>query len=54
MSAREKFLAAALLFVAWGALVVLDNAPVEPFIAAIRDALVAIGVFTTTIAKGPQ
>ncbi|MDE2097805.1 MAG: hypothetical protein KGL39_11200 [Patescibacteria group bacterium] len=45
----QKFIAAAILFAAWGALVVFNKAPVSDFVTGIRDALVALGVFHVTL-----
>ena len=49
MSSRQKLFAAGLLFVAWGALVLTGRAPAGDFITAIRDALIALGVFQAVI-----
>ena len=51
MSHQLKFAAAVLLFAAWGALVFAGMAPVDSFVAALRDALIALGVFQATITK---
>lgn len=51
MTAREKFFAAVLLFVAWGALVTAGKAPAADFVAALRDALIALGVFQATLSN---
>ena len=51
MSATQKFAAAVLLFLAWGALVVLGMVPVDPFVTALRDALIALGVFTAALSN---
>ena len=45
----QKFIAAAVLFAAWFALVVFFKAPMSDFITAIRDALIALGVFHVTL-----
>jgi len=45
----QKILCALLLFSAWGALVFTDRAPVADFITALRDALIALGVFQALI-----
>lgn len=51
MSATQKFAAAVLLFLAWGAMVVLGMVPVDPFVTALRDALIALGVFTAALSN---
>ena len=51
MTTNQKFLAAVLLFGAWGALVFLQLVPVEQFITAVRDALISLGVFSATLAN---
>ncbi len=49
MTAIQKMIAAGLLLAAWGALVAFKMAPVSDFITAIRDALLALGVFTASM-----
>lgn len=49
MSTNQKILVAALLFTAWGAMVAIDLAPAKDFVTALRDALIAIGVFHATV-----
>jgi len=49
MTAIQKMVAAGLLMVAWGALVIMGHAPAAEFITGLRDALIALGVFTATI-----
>lgn len=49
MSATQKFAAAVLLFLAWGALVVLQLVPVDQFVTAIRDTLISLGVFSAAL-----
>ena len=49
MTAREKLLAAGLLLAAWGGLVILGLTPVDAFVSALRDILIALGVFQATI-----
>lgn len=49
MNAREKLAVAAVLFLAWAVLVFLGKAPVPEFINAIRDTLIGLGVFATTM-----
>jgi len=45
MKPIQKLIAAGLLLATWGALVVAGLAPVGEFVTAIRDALIALGVF---------
>ncbi|MBK8746130.1 hypothetical protein [Propionivibrio sp.] len=56
MSSNQKILVALLLFLAWGALVINGQTPVQQFVDALRDALIAIGVFQATLTnpKGPS
>ena len=56
MSSAQKILVALLLFLAWGALVINGQTPVQQFVDALRDALIAIGVFQATLTnpKGPS
>lgn len=56
MSTNQKILVALLLFLAWGALVINGQTPVQQFVDALRDALIAIGVFQATLTnpKGPS
>lgn len=49
MNDREKLAVAAALFVVWTVLVAIGKAPVPEFINAIRDALIGLGVFATTM-----
>lgn len=49
MTTREKMFAAALLFGAWGGLVVMGMAPVSDFVIGLRDALIALGVFQAAL-----
>lgn len=49
MTTNQKFLAAVLLFAAWGALVFLQLVPVDQFVTAIRDALISLGVFSAAL-----
>ena len=51
MTTNQKFLAALLLFLSWGALVVLQLVPVDQFVTAIRDALISLGVFSAALAN---
>ena len=45
MSTMQKIIIGALLFLAWGSLVLMGQAPANDFVTALRDALIAIGVF---------
>lgn len=49
MTSTLKVLCAILLFAAWSALVMQGLTPVEQLVTAIRDALVALGVFTAAM-----
>lgn len=49
MSVNQKIFCAVLLFGVWGGFVVSGLTPVEPFVASVRDALLALGVFTATL-----
>lgn len=51
MTPMLKTFICAALFAAWGSLVFAGMAPVESFVAALRDALIALGVFQATITK---
>lgn len=51
MTAFQKMIAAGLLLTAWGALVAFHMAPVADFVTAIRDALIALGVFTASMSN---
>ena len=51
MTNIQKIICAAVLLTAWGALVVCGMAPVPDFITALRDALVALGVFTAAMSN---
>jgi hypothetical protein len=51
MTALQKIIASAALFMAWGALVVFGMAPVADYVTAIRDALIALGVFTASMSN---
>jgi len=46
---NKKLLAAFLLFLVWGLLVWTGRTGVTDYVTAIRDALIALGVFTATI-----
>lgn len=54
MDGRIKAVCAGLLLSAWGLLVAFNLAPAADFVTALRDALIALGVFqaTLTIPKG--
>ena len=49
MSTALKVACAAALLGVWGALVFTGLAPVADFITALRDALIALGVFHATL-----
>ncbi|MCX7179446.1 MAG: hypothetical protein NTX56_11980 [Proteobacteria bacterium] len=49
MTALQKMVAASLLMAAWGALVIMGHAPATEFVTGLRDALIALGVFSATI-----
>lgn len=49
MTSTQKFAAAILLFLAWGALVILGYVPVDQFVIALRDALISLGVFSAAL-----
>ena len=49
----QKLLAAALLLAAWGALVVTNFTPAAPFVDALKDALIALGIYHVTL-KDPR
>jgi hypothetical protein len=51
MTVTQKILVAGLLFFTWGFFAFTGKVPVADFIAAIRDALIAIGVFHATISN---
>ena len=51
MSAIQKILVAILLFTAWGGMVLIGKTPVDSFVVALRDALLALGVFTATVSN---
>ena len=49
MTAIQKMIAAGLLLAAWGALVLMGHAPAPEFVTGLRDALIALGVFSATL-----
>ncbi|APB99004.1 hypothetical protein [Polynucleobacter asymbioticus] len=49
MSTLQKIIIGALLFVTWGALVLIGQAPASDYVTALRDALIAIGVFHMSV-----
>ena len=51
MTPREKLLSAVLLFSAWAAMVAAGVAPAADFASALRDALLALGVFQATVTR---
>ncbi|MBK7356354.1 glycosyl hydrolase 108 family protein [Propionivibrio sp.] len=53
MTIRQKIGLSLVLFMAWAAFVYLGRSPVEPLIAFLRDALLALGIFTAALV-GPK
>ena len=55
MSTNQKIGLSLVLFMAWAAFVYLGRSPVEPLVAFLRDALLALGIFTAALVdpKGP-
>lgn len=51
MTTNQKILCAVLLFGVWVSFVATGQSPVAPLISSIHDALVALGVFTATLAN---
>lgn len=51
MTTNQKIICAVLLFGVWIGFAVSGQAPVSELVSAIRDALVALGVFTATLAN---
>lgn len=49
MTVKQKLVFAVLLFAAWGACVICDRTQLPGFVSAIRDALMALGVFTVAL-----
>jgi len=49
MTANRKILCAVLLFSVWTGFVAAGLSPVEPLLQSVRDALLAIGVFTASL-----
>ncbi len=49
MTPALKLIAASLLFIAWGALVITGKVPAADFVTALRDALIALGVFQAVV-----
>ena len=49
MTVNQKIFCAVLLFGVWIGFVLFDLTPVEPLISAVRDALLALGVFTASL-----
>lgn len=49
MTPIQKIICAVLLFAAWGALVMMHDAPADQFVTGVRDALIALGVFTAAV-----
>lgn len=50
MSAQQKFFAAAALLCVWGIFAAAGLTPVQDYVAAIRDILIGLGVFSSTMA----
>lgn len=53
MTTIQKIIIGALLFLAWGALVLMGQAPAGDFVTALRDALIALGVFHMSTPSDP-
>jgi len=51
MTAQQKFVAAALLFLAWGAVVGAGLCPATDFVEGIKQALFGLGVFTAAMSN---
>lgn len=51
MTALQKILCTVLLFAVWIGFVATGQAPVAPLIDSVRDALLALGVFTASLAN---
>ena len=49
MTPKMKMIAAAVLLAVWGALVALKLSPAADYVTGIRDALMALGVFTVAM-----
>lgn len=52
MTTTQKIIVSGLLLGTWGGLVSLGMAPADQFVSALRDALIALGVFQATTSKG--
>lgn len=50
MENRHRLEAALFLFIVWGGMVLLGKASPSDFVTALRDALVALGVFHAALA----
>ena len=51
MTPLHKMIAATMLFSAWGALVLMGETSADGFVVALRDALLALGVFTAALSN---
>jgi len=51
MTNIQKIICAGLLLSAWGALVLMDKSPAHEFVTGLRDALIALGVFTASMSN---
>lgn len=49
MTPMQKMIAAGLLLAAWGGFVLLGQAPAGEYVTGLRDALIALGVFSATL-----
>lgn len=51
MTVNQKILCAVLLFAVWVGFVATGQAPVAPLLDSVRDALLALGIFTASLAN---
>lgn len=51
MSIPLKVLCVALIMAVWGALVVLNLAPVDPFVTTLRDLLITLGAVSVALTE---
>ena len=54
MNPIQKIIVCGLLFLAWGGFVLLGQAPASDLVTAIRDALIALGVFHAVSSNTPN
>ena len=47
----QRFISAVALFSVWGWMVYIGKAPAADFVSAVRDALIALGVFHASLAS---